>query len=112
MAPRCLTSNGRLIRKRKTRTMSYFAASVRCFFFPSGHHWQVQRLSVVLAIGIISTGCQSKKLFPVHGNVVHKDGSPMTAGMVIFEPVGQKISSRGEIKPDGSFQLGTYTDND
>jgi len=36
----------------------------------------------------------------------------MTAGMVIFEPVGQKISSRGEIKPDGSFQLGTYTDND
>ena len=41
-----------------------------------------------------------------------KDGKPVTAGLVIFEPVSQKISARGEIQADGSFQLGTHRDND
>ena len=58
-------------------------------------------------------GCGSgPALFPVSGKVTYKDGKPVTAGFVMFEPVGQKISARGEIQPDGSFQLGTYGNND
>jgi hypothetical protein len=58
------------------------------------------------------SGCGSETLFPVSGKVTYKDGKPVTAGLVIFEPVGQKISARGEIQDDGSFQLGTHRDND
>jgi hypothetical protein len=57
-------------------------------------------------------GCGSQTYFPVSGNVLHKDGTPVTAGLVIFEPVTQKISARGEIHADGSFQLGTHTNSD
>jgi len=56
---------------------------------------------------LLAGGCSSQTLFPVSGKVSHKDGSPVTAGMVIFEPVNQKVSARGEIHSDGSFQLGT-----
>src|SRR5262249_38317401 len=51
-------------------------------------------------------------LYPVSGKVSYKDGKPVTAGLGIFEPAGQKISARGEIQSDGSFQLGTYKNND
>src|SRR5262245_1010822 len=57
-------------------------------------------------------GCGSQTLFPVSGKVTYKDGKPVTAGLVIFEPVDQKTSARGEIRADGSFHLGTHTDND
>jgi hypothetical protein len=57
-------------------------------------------------------GCGSQTFFPVNGKVTHKDGKPVTAGLVIFEPVSQKISARGEIQSDGSFQLGTHKNND
>jgi hypothetical protein len=59
-----------------------------------------------------TAGCGSRDLFPVSGRVAHKDGTPVTGGMVIFEPVSQKVSARGEIKADGSYQLGTNGDND
>jgi hypothetical protein len=59
-----------------------------------------------------ASGCGSQTLFPVSGRVTYKDGRPVTAGLVIFEPVSQKISARGEIRADGTFQLGTHGDND
>jgi hypothetical protein len=59
-----------------------------------------------------ASGCGSETLFTVSGRVTYKDGKPVTAGLVIFEPLSQKISARGEIQADGSFQLGTYRDND
>jgi len=59
-----------------------------------------------------ASGCSSQTLYPVSGKVTYKGGKPVTAGLVIFEPVGQKLSARGEIRADGSFQLGTHRDND
>ncbi len=59
-----------------------------------------------------ASGCGSQAFFPVSGRITHKDGTLVTAGLVIFEPVSQKISARGEIQADGSFQLGTHTNND
>ena len=59
-----------------------------------------------------ASGCGSQTFFPVSGKVTYRDGRPVTAGLVIFEPMNQKISARGEIRADGSFQLGTHRDND
>jgi hypothetical protein len=61
---------------------------------------------------VLTAGCGSGNQFPVSGKVVHKDGTPITAGMVVFEPLNQKISARGEIKSDGTFQIGTHGNND
>src|SRR5262249_150116 len=58
------------------------------------------------------SGCGGETVFPVSGKVTYKDGTPVTDGLVIFEPVSQKSSARGEIRADGSFQLGTYKDTD
>src|SRR5262249_17781796 len=54
---------------------------------------------------LCASGCGSQTLFPVSGKVTYKDGKPVTAGFVIFEPLSQKIRARGEIQADGSFQL-------
>src|SRR5262245_14295477 len=72
--------------------------------------WHARALVSLVLFG--ASGCGSQTLFPVSGNVTYKDGKPVTAGLVIFEPVSQKISARGEIQANGSFQLGTYSDND
>jgi len=72
--------------------------------------WQAGALIALVLFG--ASGCGSPTLFPVSGRVTYKDGKPVTAGLVIFEPVSQKISARGEIQADGSFQLGTHRDND
>lgn len=70
------------------------------------------RMALGWLIVLGAAGCGSRNLFPVSGRVAHKDGTPVTGGMVIFEPVNQKVSARGEIKADGSYQLGTNGDND
>lgn len=67
---------------------------------------------LVWLAGLTMAGCGSQNLFPVNGKVVHKDGTPVIAGVVIFEPAGHTPSARGEIRADGSYQLGTYTNND
>ena len=72
--------------------------------------WQAGALVCLVLFG--ASGCGSERFFPVSGQVTYKDGKPVTAGLVIFEPVSQKISARGEIQADGSFELGTHGDND
>ena len=72
--------------------------------------WHGGALVAVALIG--ASGCGGEALFAVSGRVTYKDGRPVTAGLVIFEPVSQKLSARGEIQADGSFQLGTHRDND
>src|SRR5439155_6667441 len=68
--------------------------------------------ALVCLVLFAASGCGGATLVPVSGTVTYKDGKPVTAGLVIFEPVSQKISARGEIQADGSFQLGTHRDND
>jgi hypothetical protein len=72
--------------------------------------WHAGPLVALVLLG--AGGCGGETFFPVSGKVVYKDGTPVSAGLVIFEPVSQKISARGEIQADGSFQLGTRKDND
>jgi hypothetical protein len=60
-----------------------------------------------------ATGCGSR-LSAVHGTVTLEDGKPLTRGMVILEggEAGAAVMARGEIKPDGSYQLSTYKPGD
>ena len=72
--------------------------------------WHAGALVCLVLFG--ASGCGGEMFFPVSGSVTYKDGKPVTAGLVIFEPVSQKISARGEIQADGSFQLGSHRDDD
>jgi hypothetical protein len=50
----------------------------------------------------------------VVGTVTLADGSPLTRGLVIFDGImdGKTVSPRGEVKPDGTFVLGTLKPGD
>jgi hypothetical protein len=72
--------------------------------------WHAGTLALLPLLG--AGGCGSQTFFPVSGKFTHKDGTPVTAGLVIFEPVSQKVSARGEIHADGTFLLGTNSNND
>src|SRR5262245_27558012 len=63
---------------------------------------------------LAAAGCSGGKTHPVQGKVIYKGGAPVTGGTVVFEPVDKnvRVSARGDIRPDGSFRLGTYTDGD
>lgn len=72
---------------------------------------RVAGLALLLAA---AAGCGTRTTYPVRGKVVFKDGTPLTGGLVVFRPVDEKlqVSARGDIRPDGSFVLGTYLEGD
>ena len=63
-----------------------------------------------------SCGSQPASTYPVTGKVTYPDGSPVTGGMVEFEPretaSGQRDCARGAIQPDGSYSLSTFREGD
>jgi hypothetical protein len=63
-------------------------------------------VAVCLPLLFCVAGCSGR--YPVHGKVTFEDGTPLTSGMVVFESTesGKRISPRGEIQSDGSYQLG------
>jgi hypothetical protein len=74
----------------------------------------------VLALFASATvaGCGGKATYPVHGEIAYKDGSdvaPLAGGQIVFEPADPdqpKVSARGFIKPDGTFEMSTYREGD
>jgi hypothetical protein len=60
-----------------------------------------------------SAGCGAKTQ-PVQGKVVFKDRTPLTGGLVLFEPAEgtARACARGDIQPDGTFRLSTYAKDD
>ncbi|HZY90490.1 MAG TPA: hypothetical protein VFE78_37050 [Gemmataceae bacterium] len=70
-------------------------------------------VAVALALLLGAGGC-GPKLYPVRGKVSLGDGKPVTEGMVVFERKGEEkpVTARGEIQPDGSFQLSTHRPGD
>jgi hypothetical protein len=67
-----------------------------------------------LAAGLI--GCSQKgKTYPVKGQVVYEDGTPVTGGVVEFltkPPEGKAINARGVIDEQGKFVLSTFAPGD
>ncbi|MCP4098201.1 MAG: hypothetical protein GY748_18370, partial [Planctomycetaceae bacterium] len=59
-------------------------------------------------------GCGSGQV-PTHaidGIVQSEDGSPLMFGNIEFYNAEHKINARGNINRDGTFTVGTYSDND
>jgi hypothetical protein len=71
------------------------------------------RLGVAVLILIGAAGC-GKKYYPADGQVVFKDGTPLSGGIVYFEPLDAtaRTSARADIHSDGTFQLGTEVQGD
>ena len=64
-------------------------------------------------LALCAAGCGAK-FYPVHGTITLEDGSPLTKGLVIFERVegGPALTARGNIGPDGRFELSTERPGD
>lgn len=67
----------------------------------------------ILAV-LMLVGCNSGKLktYPVQGQVVFEDGSPVKVGTVETKAFGKSVQATGSIATDGSFTLTTYREND
>jgi len=63
---------------------------------------------LTLLILFLCVGCG--KNVPLRGKVLDEDGNPITLGMVNF--VSDKGLSRGEIRSDGSYIVGTLKETD
>lgn len=59
-------------------------------------------------------GCGSDQLptYPVSGTVQFEDGTHPMFGDIEFYNADHKVNARGKINRDGSFSVGTFTDND
>jgi hypothetical protein len=65
---------------------------------------------------VAACGCNSGRLptYPAGGKVTFADGQPLAGGWIEFraKDLTPPVSARGEIKPDGTFRLGTYEPGD
>ncbi len=76
-------------------------------------HWSFGHWSLVIVLIWCLTGCGAG-LQPVRGTVKLADGKPAAGSQVVFEggPEGKKVSARGDVREDGSFELSTYKPGD
>ena len=68
-------------------------------------------LAILFALGSVGCGERRPTTYAVKGKVVYTDGSPVTAGVVMFLSTsveGKEFNARGEIQPDGSYVLSTF----
>ena len=64
---------------------------------------------VLLIIFLAGCGNGNKKLT---GKISYSDGSPVTQGFVYFDSKTTNFQSRGEILPDGTYEVGSVTARD
>ncbi len=76
-------------------------------------------LSAVALLAAAGCGAQQPGTYPVRGKVTYPDGTPVTAGMVEFEPsqkggvpLSERYNARGRIHEDGSYSLTTFREGD
>jgi len=73
-------------------------------------------LVLVLAVVTLITGCGSGDqvaTYPVTGEVVFADGSPLQGGSILFNSEQYaELTARGQVGADGSFKLQTYVTGD
>lgn len=76
------------------------------------------RVIALLAVFLLPllAGCNPDGIHPVKGQVIWKDtkqpASELVNSVISFEQADTQTSARGQIKPDGSFQLTTSNEND
>jgi len=74
--------------------------------------WRLMLCCAILLL--VNIGCNSGRLktYPVRGEVVFADGSPVKVGTIETKSVTHSVQSRGNIATDGTFELTTYTNGD
>jgi hypothetical protein len=68
---------------------------------------------IVLLLIISAVGCGAS-MQPVRGKVTLPDGKPAAGSQVVFESdqQGKKVSARGDVRDDGSYELSTIKPGD
>jgi hypothetical protein len=63
---------------------------------------------------IMAVGCSDGRLktYPIRGEVVFADGTPVKMGTIETKSVQHGVQATGSIASDGTFQLTTYESND
>jgi len=80
--------------------------------FPSHRTLLIELFCAIVLL--MSVGCNSGRLktYPVRGEVVFADGSPVKVGTIETKSVTHSVQARGNIATDGTFELTTYTNGD
>ncbi|MEM7476765.1 MAG: carboxypeptidase regulatory-like domain-containing protein [Planctomycetota bacterium] len=74
---------------------------------------QFSKLLYFACLLALAAGCSSNlRTYPVKGKVVFANGRNVVVGTVEFQSVAHRINARGQIQPDGTFELTTYKDGD
>lgn len=77
--------------------------------------WRPSTVSSLLILLLpVLAGCNSGQLpvHPVNGTVRFDDGARVMFGDIEFFSAAHKINARGKINRDGTFEVGTYAEND
>jgi hypothetical protein len=77
-------------------------------------NWKVVCLFAVLGATLVGCSNNDTPLYPVSGKVTYPDGTPLSGGWVSFRPTDgeTKVSARGQVRSDGTFELTTYANGD
>lgn len=72
-----------------------------------------RHLMLFAGLSLVAVGCGPQK-YPVRGSVNLEDGKPLEKGLIVFERVegGPPLTARGDIRPDGRFELSTEQPGD
>ena len=78
--------------------------------------WTALSLFAILALALASCSREGRPpVYPVRGTVTFQK-RPATKAVVVLRPVApggpKDVLPRGEVGPDGSFQIGTFADGD
>jgi hypothetical protein len=71
------------------------------------------RLLTLFVIVLLAAGCGTGR-YPVTGQVVYEDGTPLNEGTVVAEMEDKegRVMAQGNIQPDGKFDWGTKRPGD
>jgi hypothetical protein len=80
------------------------------------NNYRLLLLCVAAALLTLQACTDRPATYPVTGTVKFDDGTPLTGGTVEFRNVttdiAKQINARGEIAPDGKYQLTSFQPND
>lgn len=84
---------------------------------PSSNILSRELAPLIVFVLLAVAGCGSGEItYPVRGTVTYQDGTPVTTGMVEFDPLAaddtKRFNARGLIHSDGTYFLTTFEEGD